>query len=273
MSSGIAAFAAVNVVMLALGCGLLPLLRLARTRRDLVVQLPLAYAVGLAATGVLAAELAVFGVAVGPVLLSLATVVALAAGLPGLPAGERSSPRRPRAKDIPALALLGVTSVYVLAGVRLAAVAPLGPGALGSWDTRARALYSFGRPSAPVFTDLSYGPLQQPLLLPALEAVGFRFAGTFDGTLLNLQLLALRRGARRRSLDAPAPLDEPDSAGGFAPRDRHRPGTLQPSARRLGRHPARHLPRTRRREPRGVAPKRSRRPVARRRRSSSAPLP
>ncbi len=189
MTSGIAALAAANVVMLALGCGLLPLLRLARTRRDLLVQLPLAYAVGLAATGVLAAELAVFGVAVGPVVLSLIAVVALAAGLPGLPAGERSRPHWPRARDVPAVALLAITSVYVLAGMRLAAVAPLAPSGLPFWDTRAHALYSFGHPGALVFSDLSYGPLQQPLLLPALEAVGLRFAGTFDGAVLDLQLL------------------------------------------------------------------------------------
>ncbi len=189
MSSEIAALAAANVVMLALGCGLLPLLRLARTRRDLLARLPLAYAVGLGATGVLAAELAVFGVAVGPVLLSLVAVVVLAAGLPGLPAGERWRPQRPGAKEIPGLVLLAITSVYVLAGVRLAAVAPLAPSGLSFWDTRARALYSFGHPGALVFRDLSYGPLQQPLLLPALEAVGLRFAGTFDGRLLDLQLL------------------------------------------------------------------------------------
>lgn len=190
MTWRIAELAVANLMMLAFGCGLLPLLRLARTRRELLSQLPLAYAVGLAATGVLAAEVAVVGVPVGPLVLSLVTIIALAAGLPGLPAGERRRPHRPRAKDLPALALLAVISVYVLAGLRLAAVAPLAPGGLPNWDTRARALFTFGHPAAPVFTDPSYGALQQPLLLPALEAVGFRFAGTFDGTLLDLQLLA-----------------------------------------------------------------------------------
>lgn len=190
MTSRIAALALANVIMLALGCGLLPLLRVARTRRELLAQLPLAYAVGLAATGILAAELAVVGVEVGPLVLSLATIAVLAAGLPGLPAGERWRPHRPGMKEIPALALLALTSVYVLAGLRLAAVAPLAPGGLASGDLRARALYIFGRPAAPVFTDPSYGGLQQPLLLPSLEAVGFRFAGAFDGTLLDVQLLA-----------------------------------------------------------------------------------
>ena len=51
--------------MLVLGAGLLPLLRLARTRRELLLRLPLAYAVGLAATGILAADLAVVDVPVG----------------------------------------------------------------------------------------------------------------------------------------------------------------------------------------------------------------
>ena len=190
MSSRIAVLAAANLVMLAFGCGLLALLRLARTRRELLAQLPLAYAVGLAATGILAAELAVVGVAVGPVVLSLVTVVALAAGLPGLPAGGPWRLHPPRTKDLPALALLAVTTLYVLAGLRLAAVAPLAPGGLSSWDTRARALFSLGHPVTAVFAGVSDGGLQQPLLLPALEAVGFRFAGGFDGTLLDLQLTA-----------------------------------------------------------------------------------
>ena len=55
----IAAVLGVNVLILALGAGLLPRLRLARTWRQLLGRLPLAYAVGLAATGILAADLAV----------------------------------------------------------------------------------------------------------------------------------------------------------------------------------------------------------------------
>ena len=72
------------------------------------------------------------------------------------------------------------------------------------WGVRARALYDFGHPVAPVFTDPLYAALQHPLLLPAIEAVDFRFMGAFDGTTVHLQLLALRGRLRRRRLDAPA---------------------------------------------------------------------
>ena len=57
------------------------MLRLARTRRELLTKLPLAYAVGLAATGVIAAELAVVNVPVGRIGLPLLAGVSLFAGL------------------------------------------------------------------------------------------------------------------------------------------------------------------------------------------------
>src|SRR6185437_1600697 len=60
-----------NLLMLAVGAGLLPVLRLAHSRRDVVGQLPLAYAVGLAATGIVAANLALVDVSVGRLGLPL----------------------------------------------------------------------------------------------------------------------------------------------------------------------------------------------------------
>src|SRR5207244_1725144 len=62
VTSRILDLAGANGLMLLAGAGLLPLLRLARTRRELVARLPLAYTVGLVATGVAAAELAVVSV-------------------------------------------------------------------------------------------------------------------------------------------------------------------------------------------------------------------
>src|SRR5581483_7862592 len=88
----ILALAGVNVLMLVLGCGLLPVLRLAATRRELLARLPLAYAVGLAATGILAADLAVVDVPVGWIVLGIAAAVAVAVGLRRLRGGvSRSS--------------------------------------------------------------------------------------------------------------------------------------------------------------------------------------
>jgi hypothetical protein len=62
------------------------------------------------------------------------------------------------------------------------------------WAMKARALYDFGGVAHGVFTTQPYGPLQHPLLLPALEATGFRSLGAFDGTLIHVQLALLAFG-------------------------------------------------------------------------------
>ena len=62
------------------------------------------------------------------------------------------------------------------------------------WAMKARALYDFGGVAHGVFTTAPYGPLQHPLLLPALEATGFRSLGAFDGTLIHVQLALLAFG-------------------------------------------------------------------------------
>jgi len=190
VTSRIVALVLANLLMLTLGCGLLPLLQLARTRRELLVRLPLAYAVGLAAAGILAADLAVVDLPLGPVGLSLLAAASLALGLPGLPAGDPLRPRRPRPAELAALVLVAVAAAYAVAAARLAVVKPLlEPDGWEIWGARARALYALGHPAGPVFTAAPYPGLTQPLLLPGLEAVGFRFMGGFDATLLHLQLL------------------------------------------------------------------------------------
>ncbi|MDQ3822867.1 MAG: glycosyltransferase family 39 protein, partial [Actinomycetota bacterium] len=60
------------------------------------------------------------------------------------------------------------------------------------WATKAKALYEFGGVYEPVFT--TYEPVAHPILLPSLEAIGFRAMGAFDGTLIHVQLLALAIG-------------------------------------------------------------------------------
>jgi hypothetical protein len=192
MTERILALLAANVAMLALGTGLLPLLGLARTRRDLLARLPLGYLVGIVATGVLTAELAVVHLAVGRIGLSVVAVGVLAAGLVrASPADGRERGRR-SLSDLAALALLAATVVLLVRAAPLFAVKPL----LESdgwmiWGLRARALFDFGHPVSPVFTSLTYPALQHPLWLPGLEAVDFRFMGSFDGTAVHLQLLLL----------------------------------------------------------------------------------
>ena len=189
MTSKIVAIAGANALMLLLGAGLLPYLRLARTRRELLSRLPLAYAVGLATTGILAADLAVVGVPVGWGLLAAFAGVAAALGLRRLPGGRLRLPGS-RLRDLPAYAVLAVIAAFAVPLAKLLAVNPLN--AIDGWviwGLRARALYDFGHPVAPIFTDPAYQALQHPLFLPALEALDFRIMGGFDGTLVHLQLL------------------------------------------------------------------------------------
>jgi hypothetical protein len=182
--------AGANVLILVLGTGLLPLLRLAGTRRELLLRLPLGYAVGLAAIGILAADLAVVHVPVGWIVLLVLAAAAAALGVRSLRCGARREPLRSWWSSLPAYAVLAVTAAFAVPAARLLAVRPLTDSdAYAIWVMRAHALYIFGHPIAPVFTAAPYPALQHPLLLPALNALDFRAMRDFDPTLVHLQLL------------------------------------------------------------------------------------
>jgi Dolichyl-phosphate-mannose-protein mannosyltransferase len=188
MTGNILLLCLANGLMLAVGIGLLPVLGLAQSRRDLPARLPLAYAVGLAATGILAANLALVDVAVGRLGLPLLAAGSLALGIPRLERGRLRAGWRGRWQ----LVLLLPTAAYLANAARLFAVKPLLENdSWALWGTRARALYEFGHPVAPVFTEGWYPALQYPLFLPALEAIDFRFFGAVDGTTIHLQELGL----------------------------------------------------------------------------------
>ncbi len=70
-----------NALFFAIGAGLLPLLRIAPDRASLVERLPLAYPVGVAATGIVAAHLALIDVPLGLVELVVIAAVVLFFGL------------------------------------------------------------------------------------------------------------------------------------------------------------------------------------------------
>jgi hypothetical protein len=70
-----------NALFFAIGTGLLPLLRIAPDRASLVERLPLAYPVGVAATGIVAAHLALIDVPLGLVELVVIASVVLFFGL------------------------------------------------------------------------------------------------------------------------------------------------------------------------------------------------
>ena len=193
-----AALVGANALMLVTGIGLLPLLGLVRSRRQLLQRLPLAYAAGLAATGILAAELAIVDVPVGWPVLGVAAAGSVVFGLRRL--GPGISPPRNRLTFASGLALLGLGGAYLYQLGRVFTVKPLDASdGWAIWGTRAWALYAFGHPAAPVFTTAPYQALQHPLLLPALEAVDARVIGSFSPTLVQAQefgfALALVAGA------------------------------------------------------------------------------
>jgi len=194
MTGSLAGLVAANVLFIVVGAELLPLLRIARTRAQMRARLALSYIVGLAAVGVLAAHLALVHVPVGFVeLVVLVVVLAWPAWRRwrALPSGPRVPVRFGIVGTIcfvAALTLLGHAA-------RAFEVRPLVEwDGWAIWGMKARALYDFGGVQHTVFTSAPYGPLQHPLWLPAVESVGFRAMGAYDGTLIHLQLALLAIG-------------------------------------------------------------------------------
>ena len=190
MSDRILGLVAANLLLAVSGAGLLPFMRLARTRRELVTRLPLAYAVGVAAGGILVAHLSLVHVPIGRIglpLLAAGSLVSAFGGLGGRSLGASAATSR---RQFSGSRSWASPQRFVIPAARLYVVKPLFESdGWVMWATRAKALYAYGYPVAPVFTDPSFPALQHPLLLPGLEALDARFMGTFDGTLIHLQLL------------------------------------------------------------------------------------
>src|SRR5262249_52735791 len=149
VTTKIVALAGANVLMLVIGTGLLPFLRLASTRREVLARLPLAYAVGLAATGIVAANLAVVDVPAGWAGLGVLAAASAVLGLTRLPAGPAPGRMGGIIRDLPAYAVLAVVAAFAVPLAKLLAVNPLNLiDGWAIWALRARALYDFGHPVA-----------------------------------------------------------------------------------------------------------------------------
>ena len=187
-----------NALFFAIGVGLLPLLRIAPDRATLVERLPLAYPVGVATTGILAAHLALIDVPVGLVELVVLAAVVLFFGLRRA-RGARvrnelvlEEPRWSRLVGGGALAVSLALLAHAWATYEIRPLLEWDGWAI--WGTRSRALYEFGGATGPVFTSDVYLPLQHPLLLPSLDAIDFRAMGSYDPTLVHVQLALLAFG-------------------------------------------------------------------------------
>ncbi len=187
-----------NALYFAIGTGLLPLLRIAPDRASLVARLPLAYPVGVAATGILAAHLALIDVPVGLVELVVLAAVVLFFGLRrarGATASNTVLLAEPRWSRWVGAGTLAVALVLLAHAWGTYAIRPLLEwDGWAIWGTKSRALYEFGGATGPVFTSDVYLPLQHPLLLPSLDAIDFRAMGTYDPTLVHVQLALLAFG-------------------------------------------------------------------------------
>jgi hypothetical protein len=195
VSGGVVVIVLVNVLMTLVGFGLMMLLGIVSTPRELLARAPLAYGFGLAATGILCSTLELIRVPVGPVALTIVAVASLGGGGFKLLTREREERRRPR----PSPVSLGVGLLSVALALALAlhaayayAVRPLREyDGWVIWATKSRALYALDGARDAVFANEAYEHPDYPLLLPTLEAIGFRALGEFDGTLLHLQLAGL----------------------------------------------------------------------------------
>jgi hypothetical protein len=187
-----------NALFFAIGAGLLPLLRIARDRASLVERLPLAYPVGVAATGIVAAHLALIDVPLGLVELVVLAALVLFFGLRrvrGASASNRLSLAEPLGSRLVGGGALAVALVLLAHAWATYEIRPLLEwDGWAIWGTRSRALYEFGGATGPVFTSDVYLPLQHPLLLPSLDAIDFRAMGTYDPTLVHVQLALLAFG-------------------------------------------------------------------------------
>jgi len=203
LTGSLAGLVFANALYLVVGVALLILLRVGRTRGEVAARLGLAYVLGLATIGILAAHLALVGIPVG---LAELVVLALATGIPAWlrarhlpnPPNETSSPGDgwlATVSRVIGVASFLVALVLIAHAARAYSVRPLLEwDGWAIWGMKARALYDFGGVAHGVFTTQPYGPLQHPLLLPALEATGFRAMGAFDGTLIHVQLALLGFG-------------------------------------------------------------------------------
>ena len=179
----------------------MPLLRIVTTRALLLRRIGLAYMLGVAAAGILAAHLALLDVPLG--LLGLGLVAVASIGLGGwlFRRAAVEAPPRTRAphSDIEWASLaVGVAATAILGILLVHAASAFAVRPLKEWDgwaiwaTKAKALYEFGGVNDLVFA--TYEPVAHPILLPSLEAIGFRAMGAFDGTLVHVQLVALAFG-------------------------------------------------------------------------------
>jgi hypothetical protein len=185
-----------NALMASFGLGLMPLLRIARTPRQLLLRSPLAYGLGLAVTGILGSTLELVRAPLGLLELSILALASLLGGCFRL-FTERGSEGMQQADYSRwslgvGLVSVGLSLLLLFHTAQAYAVRPLREyDGWVIWATKARALFALGGVTDSVFASDVYEHAEYPLLLPTLEAIALRALGGFDGTLVHLQLAGI----------------------------------------------------------------------------------
>jgi hypothetical protein len=185
--------AAANLCFLAAGAGIGRALGLWRSPRELVGVLAVVYLIGVAAAGIAASWALVAGLDLAPWQVVAGCAVLAATGLrPARPAGPVLPEPGPPARIVRALqAAVGLVVVLLLVD---AAFRPLAEwDAWAMWTMKAKAISLLGGLDAGVFAGVPYHHLHldYPLLLPAVEAIGFRFMGAIDTQVIHVQAALL----------------------------------------------------------------------------------
>jgi hypothetical protein len=179
-----------NLCYLAAGAGISRALGLWRAPRELLSALAVAYLVGVAACGIAAGWALIAGLGLARWQVVAGCALLAATGLrprwdgPVLPA----PPARAAGRAVLALqAAVALMAVMYLAD---AAFRPLAEqDAWAMWTMKARAIALLDGLDARVFAGVPYHQvhLDYPLLIPALEAIGFRFMGAVDTQVIHVQ--------------------------------------------------------------------------------------
>ncbi|MGZ4353415.1 MAG: hypothetical protein ACXVZ4_07710 [Gaiellaceae bacterium] len=167
----------VNALWLAAGCGVTAVAGWSRDR-GLLGSLGVSYLAGVAAYGVVAQLLLILGL--GMSRLEIAVVCALLCT--GVAVRRRTAGRLPR----PGPAGVAILAVLALLAVDLWFQPLWAYDAWTFWTPKAHALAALGGLDARWFSQPELLNRDYPLLLPAVEAAGFRFTG-YETSLLDLQ--------------------------------------------------------------------------------------
>jgi hypothetical protein len=182
--------AAANLCYLAAGVGMSRALGLWRAPRELVSVAAVAYLVGAAACGI-AAEWALIA-GLDPARWQVVAGCALLAASGLRPRSGAAVLPRPAAVRAPraVLALQAAVGLMVAMYLADAALRPLEEqDAWAMWTMKAKAIALLGGLDARVFAGVPYHHvhLDYPLLIPALESIGFRFMGAVDTQVIHVQ--------------------------------------------------------------------------------------